>query len=300
MSKVRGRVVSLAVAATLMGLFGTSARAQEQTTPAEQTSHKIQIRNFDHFEYDTTTGPYFGIATFYTKDGTVVFDDPGVKTNVEAVTGEFRLVYGGENAQFGVMIPYTFTSGDALGGGKNDLNDIRTHLKWIPLRTEWVDVGGALQITFPAGRVPDGMSTGNIGILPFGTGTVHLGPVDVNTHIGYEFINLHRAMGSSESLLYGGSVKMRILDDLGALVEISGQKFVNGKDRNVAAIQPGLQYQIPIDRFALLLGVSASYTMTGGTAGERGGQSSRWGVNTKSGLSRGEWGIGGSVGLTFF
>jgi hypothetical protein len=293
------RFASFAASVCLAVAFCGAAGAQEETAQPEETSHKLQIRNYDHFEYDTTTGTYFGIATFYTKDNSVVFKGARADTDVEAVTGEFRLVYGGEMAQFGVMIPYHFTSGNDLGSGENDVGDIRTHLKAIPLRTEFVDLGGALQITFPAGSESDGTSTGNIGILPFGTGTVHLGPVDLNGHFGYEFINNERPNGSSESFLYGGSLKVGILDNLGALLELPVQTFTARKNRTVAAIQPGLMYQIPINRFALLLSLSGSYTFTGGTAGDRGGQASRWGLNTKSGLSRGEWGIGGAIGTTF-
>jgi len=300
MTRFRGFSASLAAAIGLAFVCVGAAGAQDEAAQPEETSHKLQIRNFDHFEYDTTTGPYFGIATFYTKDNNVAFKGAQVDTEVEAVTSEFRLVYGGETAQFGVMIPYHFTKGNDLSNGENDVGDIRTHLKAVPLRTKIFDLGGALQITFPAGSQSDGTSTGNIGILPFGTGTFHIGPVDVNGHFGYEFINNEEANGSSESFLYGGSVKIGILDNLGALLEVPVQTFTARRSRTVAAIQPGVMYQIPFDRFAVLLSLSGSYTFTGGTAGDRGGQSSRWGLNTKSGLSRGEWGIGGAVGFTFF
>lgn len=298
MIRLRGCAASLAAGlGALLFLCGSaSAQEEEESKPSPQ----LQIRSYDHFDYDTTTGAYFGIATFYTKDNSVGFESAGVDTDVEAVTGEFRLAYGGEKAEFGVMIPYHFTSGNALGDGENDVGDIRTYLKAIPLRNDFVDAGGGLELIFPAGSEMDGTSTGTVGVLPFVTATGHAGPVDIGFHFGYDFINKHRAAGSSESLLYGGSVKIPIIERIGARLEVVGQKFVNGEDRNVAAIQPGFDFLVPIrGRFGVLLSVAGSYTFTGGTAGERGGNSSRWGLNTNAGLSRGEWGMGGAVGLVF-
>ncbi len=261
---------------------------------ADETT-KLQIRNFDHLEFDTVTGSYFGIAGFYTKDDTVTFGS--TSTEQESATGEIRLLMGGTMFQGGVVIPYHTNRGDARGPGQDDVGDIRTHLKYVPLRKEAFDFGAGLMITFPGGGESVGISTGEVAVLPFVTGTAHLGPADLNLHIGYNFINHHRANGAPESILYGGAVKVPVLDKLGLRLEIAGQQFTEGNDRNVVAVQPGLDYLIELGKLDLQLSASGSYGISGGTAGSKGSYSSRWGLNTKSGLSRGEWGAGAGIGV---
>jgi len=287
------------IAFALLSLMATAgaqclAQAAEEASPTP-TPAKLQIRNYDHLEFDTVTGTYFGVAAFYTADDKVVFEDQ--RTDNETTTAELRLLMGGDRFQGGVVIPYHVTSGDRLGNGQSDVGDIRTHLKFIPLRKDLFDVGGGFMMTFPGGSEDEGITSGEIGVLPFVTGTLHLGPTDLNTHIGYNFINHNSGDGAPESILYGTSLKMPVLDALGLRLELAGQQFTSGEDRNVVAIQPGLDYLIEAGPLDLLLSAAASYTMTGGTAGADGGFRSRWGVNTLSGLSRGEWGVGMGFGV---
>lgn len=275
----------------LVAVTGVRGFAQDE----EEAPAKLQIRNYDHLEFDTVTGTYFGIAGFYTADDKVVFDEG--RTKNETTTAELRLLMGGDRFQGGVAIPYHVTAGDAFGGGESDVGDVRAHLKFIPLRKDLFDVGGGLMMTFPGGSQDEGITTGEIGVLPFVTGTVHIGPTDLNAHIGYNFISHHRAAGAPESILYGSSVKMPVLEMLGLRLELAGQQFTSGEDRNVVAIQPGLDYLIEAGKLDLLLSAAGSYGLSGGTAGADGGFASRWGVNTLSGLSRGEWGGGFALGV---
>lgn len=276
-------------AVAVAGMYGP-AESQEEAAPA-----KLQIRNFDHLEFDTVTGTYFGVAGFYTRDEKVVFD--GEKTKNESTTAELRLLMGGDKFQGGVVIPYHVTSGDAFGGGESDVGDVRVHLKFIPLRRDLFDLGAGLMMTFSGGSADKGISTGQVGALPFFTGTAHLGPTDLNAHIGYNFVNHHSGIGAPESILYGSSLKMPVLDVLGLRLELAGQQFTSGKDRNVVAIQPGLDYLIHAGKLDLLLSAAGSYGLSGGTAGAKEGFASRWGLNTLSGLSRGEWGGGMALGV---
>ncbi len=285
------------------------AAAEEQAAANEAPTARLQTRNYDHFEFDTVTGAYFGIATFYTADDTVAFngrvpnDLPREETDNEIVTGELRLVMGGSRFQGGVMIPYHGTTHDTFGGGEGDIGNVRAHLKFIPLRSDFFDAGGGLLLSFPAGgdEVDEGISVPNIGALPFVTGTGHLGPVDLNGHIGYNFINHSSSNGSPESILYGSSLTMPIADKLGLRLELAGQQFTSGEDRNVVAIQPGVDFVLPLsDDFGLMLTAAGSYGIGGGAAGSEDRYFSRWGLNTMSGLSRGEWGIGGAVGVIWY
>ncbi len=282
------------VALAIVGLVAVSGLPSLGQDEEEATS-KLQIRNFDHLEFDTVTGTYFGVASFYTADDKVVFDD--VKTKNETVTTELRLLMGGDRFQGGVVIPYHATRHDALGQGQSDVGDVRTHLKFIPVRKELFDVGAGLMLTFPGGSRAQGITTGKVGVLPFATGTAHVGPADLNGHIGYNFYNHDSSAGAPESILYGGSVKYPVLEMLGLRLELAGQNFTSGKDRNVASIQPGLDFLIEAGKLDLLLSAAGSYGLAGGTAGAKDGFVSRWGVNTLSGLSRGQWGAGMALGV---
>jgi len=264
---------------------------------------KLKIRNFDHLEFDTVTGTYLGIASFYTKDSKVVIGN--TKTGQEAVTTEIRLLIGGESFQAGVVIPYHATSRKAVAadniiGGQDDVGDVRTHLKFVPLRHELFDLGGGLMLTFPGGGSEVGISSGSVEVLPFVTGTAHAGPVDVNAHVGFNYVN-HRdpANGSAESVLYGGSVTMPVLETLGLRLELAGQQFTGGGGLNVIAIEPGLDFMVPCGPIDLMLSASAGYGLAGGAAGSNGKFGSQWGLNTKSGLSRGEWGAGMALGVVW-
>jgi hypothetical protein len=315
------RAASLAFGFFLAVLYAGPAAAEKEAAESEKS--KLDIRSYDHFDFDTTTGPYFGAAIFYTQDHNVVRNDPVMNDEGELVpsyssndsdvtTVEFRLVYGGENVELGVMIPYNITTGNDRahitdsdgnttfgGGGRNDVGDIRGYLKVIPLRRDLFDFGGGLELIFPAGSESNGMSSGNIGILPFTTGTIHIGPVDLNAHLGYNFINKKDSFNSPESLVYGGAIKLPVLDKLGLRIEIVGQEFTTGQNRSVAAVEPGLDYLIEAGTVDVLLSATAAFNVTGGMAGRSGNSNSTWGLNTISGLSRGEWGIGCAAGITW-
>jgi hypothetical protein len=281
--------------------WGNPATAEEE---AEKKT-PLQIRNYDHFEFDTVTGTYFGFAAFYTEDDKVTFQpsadffpDGGVDTDNQIFTGEARLLMGGSNIQAGLVIPYHATKGDDLSGGASDVGDVRTHFKWIPFREDLFDFGGGVMVSFPGGSADNGVTTDKVGVLPFLTGTLHAGPVDLNSHIGYQFRNHADAVEASESIFYGGAAKLAVLDQLGLRLELAGQSFKNGEDRNIVAIQPGLDYLINLtDSWDMLLSVAGSYGLTGGTAGSEQKYFSRWGLGTTSGLGRGQWGVGGALGV---
>ncbi len=299
-SKVkRGAFAVLSIVAFL-GAGNTAIAEEEAAKPAA-----LKIRNFDHFEFDTVVDSYFGIATFYTHDDKVTFvarpgdpiDDQNRKTNTDVVTGEIRLVMGGETIQGGLVIPYHNTSGNDRSGGKDDIGDVRAHVKLVPLHYDLVDLGAGLMISFPGGSKDVGITTGKVGVLPFFTGTFHIGPVDLNTHLGYQFFNDQSADGAPESIFWGSSLKYAVIDRLGLRLELAGQSYRSGEDRNVLALEPGFDYRFGLGKLDFLLSAAGSYGLSGGTAGSEAAYRSQWGVNTISGLSRGQWGIGGALAV---
>lgn len=267
------------------------AATEEQAAANEAPAPRLQTRNYDHLEFDTVTGSYFGFATFYTDDKSEIF------------TGELRLLMGGSRFQGGVAIPYHAASGNGDGlSGENDVGNPRAHLKFIPLRSDIIDAGGGLMLSFPGGSDDEGISVPNIGVLPFVTGTGHLGPVDANTHIGYNFINhSNSSEGSPESILYGGSLTLPIADMLGLRLELAGQQFTSGDNRNVLAVQPGLDFVFPLaEDWGMMISGAGSYGLGSGAAGSRERYQSPFGLNTISGLSRGDWGLGLAVGVIWY
>lgn len=267
------------------------AAAEEQAAAKEAPDARLQVRNYDHLEFDTVTGSYFGFATFYTDDRSEIF------------TGELRLLMGGSRFQGGVAIPYHAASGIGDGlGGQNDVGNPRAHLKFIPLRTDFIDAGGGLMMSFPGGSEDEGISVPNIGALPFVTGTGHLGPVNLNAHIGYNFINhSNSSEGSPESILYGSSLTLALADMLGLRLELAGQQFTSGDNRNVLAVQPGLDFVFPLSEdWGMMISGAGSYGLGSGAAGLREGYQSIFGLNTISGLSRGDWGLGLAVGVLWY
>ncbi len=288
----------------VLGMIGLLLAGNPAAGEEEEAPTPMKMRNYDHFEFDTTVGSYFGIAMFYTEDDRVTFNsDPGIgdedfaptRTDNQIVTGEIRLTMGGETIQGGVAIPYHNTKGDALSGGADDIGDVRAHVKIVPLRKDLFDLGGGLVMTFPGGSEDRGITTGNVGTIPFVTGTVHAGPVDLNTHIGYQFYNHQDSNGSPESIVYGSTLFFPATDLLGLRLELAGQSFTSGENRNVVAIQPGFDVFFDLGKIDMQFTAAGSYTPTGGTAGSETRYASRWGVNTISGLSRGQWGIGAAI-----
>jgi len=311
------RAFTLAAAALCM-LIANGVAAQE-TEEQEESKPKLQIRNFDHLEFDTITGTYFGVAAFYTRDDRAVYN--GFKTKQEIYTTEIRLLLGGDNVQAGVAIPYHTTDTARFAttcgteqckiAGQGDIGKVRAHLKAVPLRSDFFDLGGGLMLTFPSGGgdrtiTPSGdpavattlpFAPDGVGILPFVTGTAHAGPVDVNAHIGYEFVNHEKGQGRPESILYGGSATLPVLDFLGLRLEIAGQQFTGSQTQNVVAIEPGIDVLVPAGPVNLQLSASGGYGLSGGSAGLKGSYGSLWGLNTYSGLSRGQWGAGLALGV---
>lgn len=94
--------------------------------------------------------------------------------------------YGGELWEAGGLIPagvvetHSYYGGNSTDGG---LGDIRLWGKVLPLRTDFFDLGGGAALILPTAS--NGFGIGELGLSPFVTAGVHLGPVAVRANGGY-------------------------------------------------------------------------------------------------------------------
>jgi hypothetical protein len=198
--------------------------------------------------------------------------------DVDVTTVEGRIALGGKSLELGLIIPYRIV--DDINGttpDRNEISDVRTYIKLVPLRTEWFDAGAGFDLSWESGDEDESFGTGEIGQLPFATGTAHLGPVDVGAHIGYRFFNHSSQPDVAESLVYGGHLHAPVIESLAARVEIVGQTFdVPGSDVKALSVQPGFDFLVPLGRVDLILRPSGSFGLTDDTS---------------------DWGVGGSIAL---
>lgn len=256
------------------------------------------LRNFDRFEFDTGTarGFWLEVQTFYdTKSGMRALDTPSFRNrvnppppgspfgtlprtvDVDTLRVESRLVGGGENFEAGVIIPYVFVDDHGTAHDQSNVGDVRVYLKAIPIRTQWVDAGLGYDISSESGDHSEGFGYGAVGHLPFVTGTGHLGPVDLNVHFGHRFVNTHRS-DPGESWVYGAAAHYPILANLSARVEFVGQSFRQGTNFDALAIEPGVDYTVPLGPIELMLRPTVAVGLNEDTS---------------------EWGAGGSIVLRY-
>jgi hypothetical protein len=219
-------------------LLVTAVRAQEQPMP---------VRSFARFEFDTVTarGLWAEIATAVAHD-----DDGEVSANV--ITVEPRLVYGSRLFEAGLFIPHHWlhAQGFSLTQDENGIGDIRLYGKVIPLRSRWADAGLGFDVSFPSGDQNKGLGAGEVGLLPYGAASAHLGPVDVRMHLGY------RAFTGSEtdvfgnafppnSFVYGGGFFTALLNRVGLRAEFVGQSFNSRRAEDLLSFEPGIDVRWP-------------------------------------------------------
>ena len=265
---------------------------------AEEEEARPMMRNFDRFELDTGTvhGFWLEVQTFYdAKSGMRALDTATFRNRVnppptgspfgtrgrtvelDTVRFESRLVGGGKNVEAGVIIPYVFVEEDGTGHDQSNVGDVRVYLKVVPIRTKWVDAGFGYDISSESGDHSEGFGYGAVGHLPFATATGHVGPVDLNVHFGHRFLNKHTS-DPGESWVYGTSAHCSILDNLSARIEFAGQTFRQGTNFDSLAIEPGVDFTIPLGPVALMLRPSFSVGLNDDTS---------------------DWGAGGSVVLLY-
>jgi hypothetical protein len=198
-----------------------------------------------------------------------VSDDAG--ESVDLITVEPRVVYGWEPAEIGLFIPYRRVSvddpffGDSLD--EDGIGDIRLYGKGM-LRSDWVDVGFGLELTFPSGDEDKGLGAGEVGFLPFGTGAVHLGPVDLRAHAGYlayadQETRIFGVDVPPNLIVYGGGLFWGINDYVAARAEFLGETTdSDAPDASAVVFEPGIDVRIPLGAVDLLIRPTGAVGLT--------------------------------------
>lgn len=240
--------VSLIVAAIALPLLSSAAHAE------------FRGRSFARLELDsaTTPGLWGEIAT-----SSVSEDEHGDSASL--ITVEPRVLYGWENWEVGLFIPYERLSthvSDPFFDFDDDstddgVGDIRLSGKGV-FRSEFVDVGFGLEMTLPSGDEDNGLGSGKVGFLPFGTGAVHLGPVDLRAHAGYlAYVDQDQYFGVDlppNLIVYGGGPFAGIGDYVALRAEFLGFTTDSDlNDRSAVSFQPGIDFRIPAGPVGVLI-----------------------------------------------
>jgi len=265
------------VAVTALLLAGSIASAQVYIegedeggeSGGETTSLRMPRRAFQRFSLEaaTPTGFWAETGAFYEEAGDEDFD-------AEAITALARFAYGQKMWEAGLEVPYHWVDVDtSLGDFDEDgIGDLRTWGKFIPLDGPMLTAGGGMQISFPTGDEDD-FGSGEVEILPFITGSVHLGILDIRGHVGLNILT--EGDTDADSLVYGFGGFMPI----GEYVALRGEfnTFrVNDNDNAVTSFLPGIDFRIPAGPVDVLIRPTGEVGISNLAA---------------------DWGIGGSVAV---
>lgn len=216
--------------------------------PAAQGAEEaeMQVRSFNRFEQDseTASGLWVEVPTAFARE-----TEGGFRLDVTEVAP--RIVYGWPFAEVGIVIPYVnFHLKQDLFFGPLDadedgIGDVRLYGKGA-LRSEFVDGGIGLQLTFPSGDEEKGLGAGEVGFLPFGTGAVHIGPVDLRAHVGYLTFadGDERSTSLPDAWVYGWGLFAAIGAHFGPRAEFAG--FNADGQGNALTFEPGFDVRIPL------------------------------------------------------
>lgn len=263
-----GVVGLLALAGSLSG-----ASAQEEAAPASAPVAKapsnVAVRSFERFELDS------GVAEGLWAEGVVTFKHnserdkgTGRKTNTSRILAGPRLVYGIDMFEGGLVIPYRRSEEDIENGvssSEDGIGDITLYGKAVPLRSEYADLGGGLVISLPSGDKDEDLGTGEAAFLPYVTGAVHLGFLDVLAHGGYSF-TVDKTATARDSIWFGGGLHTSMSDRLALRGEFVGKiTRERGEDATDLSFQPGVDINFPLETVNVLIRPTGAIGMTDDT-----------------------------------
>jgi hypothetical protein len=224
----------------------------------------MPLRSFDRFELDTGTarGLWLEAGSFLIhNEVSASFFGVMEKDSVDVVTTAARIVYGSEHLEGGVFIPYVNIDEELslnLGGGttstrtEDGIGDIRLYGKAIPLRSKWVDGGVGVELSLPSGDENKGLGAGEVGVLPYATAALHLGPIDLRGHVGHRSFAGDASSGvvdsgPLESWVYGGGLHGAVSRNMALRAEFVGETFDSDRVSGDAVLfEPGVDLRLPL------------------------------------------------------
>ncbi|MBI3782709.1 MAG: hypothetical protein HY270_04835 [Deltaproteobacteria bacterium] len=249
----------------LFGAVGFWAVAAVPTANAQD--HRVPLRSFDRFELDPENADGLWVeAGATTLHGVSV--SGGASGTADFVTTGLRLAYGGKYGEIGGFLPYRFLSYDAgiFSGDEDGIGDLQLYGRWTPLHNDWVDAGLGLELQLPTGDENRGLGTGKVGLLPFASAGLHLGPADLRAHFGYNtYVGADQVYGETippDSYLYGGGLWIPFAGVVAARAELLAESFDLRPTIHTLAFEPGIDVMFPLDSLDLILRPTAGIGIT--------------------------------------
>lgn len=249
---------------------------------------EVPTRSYGRFAFDSTTARGFwtelGVNfTHFEHD----FDDEG-KLESDGITVHPTFAYGGEAWEAGVLIPFLQSEsrycpdfGRCSEYDTSGVGDIQLFGKYVA-RFEHVHIGGGIDLSLPSGNEKKGRGTGQLGVAPFATGAVLVGPVQLRAHLGgMLYADSDYIYGSGrfprDVLFYGGGAFYGINEIIAVRAEVIGTHIVNQPDfADNVSFQPGVDIRISLGLFDMLIRPTALVGLTDAAP---------------------DWGIGGAIAL---
>ena len=204
----------------IAGAYGEREEAVESPASApaaiqyseEETDERV-LRSFASFirDAETSRGLWVELGSLY------VNDDAGSSIDVDGAHTFLHLSYGQEMFEAGILVPFEYVNvdtpfGDFEGSG---IGDISLWGKVVPLRTDVVNLGVGMSVSFPSGD-QQAFTSDEYGFNPFLSAGFHAGPVEIGTSLGYSrFTDAER----SDALTYNATV----LAPIGDMVVVRGE-----------------------------------------------------------------------------
>jgi hypothetical protein len=230
---------------------------------AQERERTVPTRAFDRFELESETGTGFwaeaGALYERQQDQDIALDHTSESLRLHSTTGFARFAYGGEKWEAGAFVPYLDVEGNP-NVSENGLGDILLAGKYVPIRSDFLDLGGGAAVSLPSGDQNRGLGSGEFGGIPFLTGALHMGPADVRAHLGGEFFtgSSHHGL-ASDRLVYGFGIFLPFCKYAALRNEFSGVDAYDLKNHpTVVNYLPGLDFRLPIGNLDALLRITGS------------------------------------------
>jgi hypothetical protein len=234
---------------------------------AQQRERTMPTRAFDRFEFESETGVGFwaegGALYERQQDQEITLDHSPQKLTLHSTTAFARFAYGGEKWEAGALVPYLDVEGNP-GVSENGLGDIQLAGKYIPIRSDLLDLGGGAAVSLPSGDQDRGLGSGELGGAPFITGALHMAVADVRAHLGGEFFTGSSHDGlASDRLIYGFGIFLPLCKYATLRNEFSGTNVYDAPDEpKIVNYLPGLDFRLPIGNLDALLRITGEVGVT--------------------------------------
>jgi hypothetical protein len=246
----------------VVALMVTSALALPGWAQEQEKERTIPLRSFDRFELDSEA-----VNGLWAEAGTLLEKKkdpaPGGRIETDAKTAFARLAYGGNDSwEADLLVPYHFVDADLkAGGGESDfasgegIGDVQLSGKYVPIRGKVMDLGIGGLLSLPSGDDKKGFGAGELGGMPFVTGTMHVAVAELRAHVGAEFFTGSSHGGqATDRIVYGFDLIAPLCKYASLRNEFSGTNFRDlPNSPKAVSYLPGLDIRVPIGGWDVLL-----------------------------------------------